>query len=156
MPTAPALVSVVVIEPPAAMLKLLLPAPPVFTLIVMGPDAEIAFEIVMPVEDCSNKFPLVRLAAVANVPPLLSRVKAPVPVLIAVPGKVRTPEEMTVSGTFATLSVGAAKVKLPVLDTKAPLALAVRVRVPVVTVAIGTALEPMLPGVKGAVELLPM
>jgi len=155
MATALALVSVVVIDP-AVILKVLAPAPSLFAFKVTVPEEEIVCAIVKLFEACSKRLPLVKLAAVNRLPPLLCKFKAPVPVLIAVPGKVKTPEEITVSGTFATLKVGAAKVRLPVLDTKAPSAFAVIVKVPVVTVAIGVPLEPMAPGVKGAEVELPI
>lgn len=117
--TALVLLSEVVMEPPAAMLKLMVPvvAPLVFEFRVTVPEALSGSEMVKPVEACIKRAPLVKAFLVASVPPLLSRVKAPVPVLIVLAGKVKVPEEITVSGTLATLKVGAAKVMLPVLDT---------------------------------------
>lgn len=117
--TALELLSVVVIELPADMVKLLAPLPPWFTLMVTGPEAVMISEVprVKPVKACNKRAPLVMLLPVVSEPPLLFKVKAPVPVLRAVAGKVNVPEEITVSGTLATLRVGVARVMLPVLDT---------------------------------------
>lgn len=105
-----------------------------------------ALPIVRPVEPTSVKLPsvVVKLPLVERLPPLLCKVKLPVPVEIAAAGRVSVALEITLKGLLVA-SVGAASVRLPVFVTKAPPVPAVRVKVPPAeVVANGVPLLPML------------